>query len=343
MSTRRRVAAVVAAAFALTICAVPAAVEAQDAKKKLPKIGCELLEKKAAKNSACVKTDVEAWYHSESSGIGLPPVTGLPEFNPYEEDTLHVGIKQGSEDSRIYLTLDVANDLPVGATITGGKLVLPLDEDGSEIPDEFSLQSCTVQEPPEKSAQGSFDPPPKAACSIGEPARIVEKPQPMLVIDVTPLATALTIGEGIALVPGEDAVDNQETWHFSVFGRKNESKEAVDIGAILGYEEFETLTDLAPPTGEPFDEGGAGGGGAGVGAPPDFSTGGFDTAPTGQFDTGGTAVGAPVQAQPPQQAQPLAAVAVPRYKGVWFLPLVGLAMVGMLGIALTRDLRAARI
>lgn len=317
--------------------------EVRGQKESRPKIGCDLLKEpssmgNSAKKSICVKTDVEAWYHTSTSGSGLPPITGLPAFNPYEDNTLHAGIKQGSEDSRIYLTFDLS-DLSVDAFVESGTLVFAVEPDGSNISDDLELQACSVIEPPKKSEQGSFDTPPEVDCTSEVIAKYEEKPLPHFTVDLTDFAASLTAGSGVALLPGKKAVEEQQTWDISTYAKRNEEKDAVDIGAVLIYEEFDL--SLEEPFSETPSDLGVGSGG-GFNPPSTSGGGGFDFGSdfgptTDTFDSA-----QPVEAQP-EANQELGAVSVPQYKGVWYLPIVLLALIAFLGLALNRDFKGARV
>lgn len=316
-------------------------------KKKRRKLGCELLKKKTAQekkdegsgDTTCVTMEVEAWYHSVVSNSDVPPVTGAPAFSPYAEKTMHVGATSGREDSRTYLTLDVSG-LPLGATISGGTLVLTLNEEETRSPEAVQMEACTVAEPPEDNQEGSLDTPPEHDCSIRSQAVLKKKPRPFFTVDLEPLATSLTSGAvGLALLPSEKTSEEGGSWHVGLYAKKNASEDAVAIAAELEYE----VIDLTGPGG--FDPvAGATGEGADLGSsdfePPTGSSGGPpiggspDLGDIGLPDT--AAASDPVDATA-QAAAPVALV-VPRYPAIWYLPILLIAGVALLGSVLTRKI-----
>ena len=325
---------------------------AQEEKKKKAKLGCELLEKKSeknkntdkddedesSKNGTCVKMDVEAWYHSAASIPGTPPIEGAPAVNPYAANTMHIGATGGREDSRTYITLDLA-DLPLGATINDGALVLALYEAETRAPETVKMEACSVIEPPEKSQEGSFDTPPEHDCSTRSKAVFKRRPQPMFVVNLEPFASSLTSGgAGLVLLPSEKTAEDGSSWHVSLYGKKNESEDAVLIAATLELE----IIDLTDPPFDPVD--------------PPLETGsdvgssdfGPSMGSSGAPDFGGSpdlgSIGLPEEPSDTdpvdlsdQAAAPVALI-VPRYSAIWYLPIVLIAGIALLGSVLTRTI-----
>lgn len=313
------------------------------AKKKHPASGCQLVT--TTKESTCVGTAIEAWYHPETSLLPTPvptPVVGPPAVNPYDDQTLHTGVKMGQEDSRMYFTLDVVA-LGLTAIPQSGTLVIPVDPAASSDVKTAALHLCYVSSPPEKSVEGSTDTPPKVDCSIDADPKYHKKPRPYLSFDLTPFASVLTSG-GLALVPTQKASDAQQTWHVETYAKKNTDKDAMTIAAVVKVQKVSEpgLNDII-------------GGGSGLSSSgPALGSGG--SAPLTGSGSGGLSIGnsgsgssqplaggqqspGPTQAQtqPSPGAIALAPVAAVRYPGIWFVPLVIVVGAGFFGFALTRD------
>lgn len=318
---------------------VPVRAAARIAQKASRKLGCELLDKRPS-GAVCVTMTVEAWYHMAASDLNAAPLTGTPTFSPYPEKTLHIGASAGKEDSRTYLVLDVT-DLPFGATITGGKLVLALDEENSTTPQDAGMQACYVAKPPEKSVEGSFDTPPKPDCSISSKATYRKKPRPYFVVDLAAFVSTLTSAAGgIALMPTEKTSEESASWHVSLYAKKNATKQAVAIAALL---EFVTV-DIDTPgiTGINGSPGGADSGSSFQ--PVDTGSAGFPLG--GSLDMGEPTTSdsseppQPVAAGSDLAAQPTMSLA-PRYTGVWYLPVALLVGAVFVGHLLTRKIEAS--
>lgn len=321
-------------------------------KKKHPTLGCELLERKpetkkdndrkahgdSSEDETCVKMDVEAWYHSAAAISGTPPITGAPAFSPYAANTMHVGATSGREDSRTYVTLDLA-DLPLGATINDGTLVLALYEAETRAPESVKMEACSVIEPPENSQEGSFDTPPEHDCSTQSEAVFKKRPQPMFVVDLEPFAGSLTSGaSGLVLLPTEKTSEEGSSWHVSLYGKKNESEDAVLIAAALKLETVDLTDPPSDPVADPpldtdTDAGEDFGSSMGSSSAPDFS--------------GSPGIGSIGLPEDPSDTEPVdlstqaaapVAIVVPRYSAIWYLPIVLIAGVALLGSVLTRTI-----
>src|SRR5438128_3904999 len=74
----------------------------------------------ATSGTATVHIGTDAWY-SASAACTSSPAGCLPAGAPapYSAKTLHVGVAAGQEESRTYLSLDLAA-LPAGTALTGG-------------------------------------------------------------------------------------------------------------------------------------------------------------------------------------------------------------------------------
>jgi hypothetical protein len=170
-------------------------------------------------------TGVEAWYNVAPLSPG-----GLPPVNPYPPDTLHVGVTGGTEDSRTYLTLDLSA-LPPGATVVGGVLTLPVDLDGGTRDVEAAaMEACFVAEPG-REVSGSLDPPPKVDCARRSPAVYRDGDRAAFTVDLAPFDD---LGDGgLALLANQSTRAEGASWHVALYGRDNESPDAVPISAVL--------------------------------------------------------------------------------------------------------------
>lgn len=309
-------------------------------RKKPKKLGCEFLKKQPASPTVCVTMTVEAWYQTVVSELGPLPVEDAPTVSPYEKNTLHVGVTAGKEDSRTYLTLDLS-DLPLAATVTGGTLVLALNEEEASAPKEVDMKACYVPEPPEKSTEGSLDSPPKPDCSTHSDTRYHRKPQPFFTVDLAPFSDSLATGSGgIVLLPTDSARRQNASWHVALFGKKNDSKGAVAIAALAEYEKL----DVDLPGGP------GGGGGVGLSGPgggvdlesPTTGSGGLSFGePPPLPDEVPSGVSEPVQpvAVGTEEAAPAFITLAPQYSAIWYLPPGLLLGAGFLGYVLTRKIK----
>jgi hypothetical protein len=269
-----------------------------------------------------VSTAIEAWYHSLDTPeeVPLPGLPVVPDpVNPYGEDTLHVGITGGQENSRTYLTLAL-KQIPPNLELKEATLILPIDPDDATMSaDAARIQVC-LSIPPAKNTEGSFDQAPEVDCSTKVPATYVKKPRPHLVADLTKFGDELTFS-ALALVPSDKAVEQGDTWHVAFYGKKNKAKEARSISAVLRYGTIEVAPDAGDtPTTDV----------------PSTSIGGGTDVPSGPV-SGGPAE-APSEETPvaAAEAQPVSSLG-PSYKIVWSLPLMMLGAFLYFGSALTRE------
>lgn len=317
-------------------------------KDKGPPNGCKLIG--VMKDRRCIGTDVEAWYNTEASALPTPlptSLSGLPPVNPYADQTLHTGVKDGQEDSRTYITFDTAT-LGLTAIPTGGTLVIPVDPEDSTAVKGADLQACLVEEPPSKSVRGSLDTPPKVDCSVQADPRFHPKPRAYLTFDLSPFASSIAAGAGIALVPTQQAASDQQTWHLEAYAKKSTAKRAMTIGAMVKVQKISepslgSIIGSGPPlsSGGSFAGSGASApisGGSSGGSSGGFSLGGS----TGGSAGGGTGSNIAASAdtsgtQPSPAPVALAPVAAVRYPGVWFVPLALVIGASFFGFALTKE------
>lgn len=298
----------------------------------------------AEDGTAKVSTSTEAWY--TTTGADAPGACGdpldcsqVPEPTVYPENTLHVGIEAGRPTAATYLQLDTAT-LPMGSTITGGTLRLPVDEeprDGSVRPDTAKLVACAVTEPVQE-ANGSTNKPPKTDCkAVSAPAKYKKGKKPAFEVDLAAFGTQWADGNAaVAILPAPEAQEARETWHVAFWGKENKTPGASPITATLAYT---ASADGAFPPGD-----------GGALAPPVSELGGAPTSPSDQALAGPAPEAAEPLKNPPQaKAAPkdaeLAPQAAPEFRKVgypypiaWTMPLVLLIGFVLTGRALTKKL-----
>ena len=309
-----------------------------------------------------VKAAQESWYQVSPADLGEEdPTCTLPTgcapqpsapVQPYPEDTLQVGIAAGRDTARTFLKLDL-KALPPGAFITGGTLTLPVladEESGSRQPDTADLSACPVAGAVEKARGGAAEEQPEFSCETAAKATYRTAKQPIVTVDLKPLAATLTSG-GIAIVPSQAARESGATWQVAFPAREHEVEP--EISAAVGYDEPADLGSVPPPPAEeppPLDAGDDSlPADQGFGTPqdldaPDSFTG---SAPDlGSQDAGEAPVAAPGAEDPVVAGAPAPApVAVPlaltagyAYPAVWLAPLVLAAVAGLLARSLAGEI-----
>lgn len=293
----------------------------------------------------------EAWYRTlpvqappEADLCDLPvgcvPAVPVPLPSAYAEGTLHVGVAGGVEESRTYLTLDLAG-LEIGSQVTGGTLTLPIAADpqaGTTAADLAALRACGVTAAVQDGTDGSLTGAPPVDCATSSDAVYVpgEGGTPAaFTVDLAPFADDLSAGlSSLALVPAEEP---GQAWHVAFSRRDREAEGAMPISASL----------QVAPDDEP--------------RPADSGEATFDDLPltldTPPLDTGASFAAPPLSAseQPltapvtPEVAAPTAQVPVAAvlggpfaYPAVFLLPLLVAGATGWAGRAFTRDLAGAR-
>jgi hypothetical protein len=286
-----------------------------------------------------VTTSVEAWYHL-IPGPTPPPLPTQPEpTNPYGEDTLHVGITGGQEDSRTYISLNV-EDLPLTFEVEKGFLELPINPDNGTFGETSAHVQVCLSDPPAENVEGSFEEPPEVDCKTKADAKYRKKPYPRLIASLTEFGADLAFS-GLAVMPSEKAKENGETWHVAFYGKKNKAKEAKPIKAKLSVTTEDPFAS--------FDDFGS--------VNEDFGTalpgagGGADISSVSGPSFGSETVDAPQQAEPPAQAETPAQALPPSAQPasqtrpvtiVWYLPLVLLALASYLASALATQVVVRR-
>lgn len=309
----------------------------------------------SAATASDVKTSQEAWYHaapaesgSEDPTCGLP--TGCAEapevpVNPFADNTLQVGIAAGQDNAHSFVALDLTA-LPLGATVTGGTLTVPVLADGSVQPEAAKIAACPTSEPITEAQGGAPGTGPAFDCKTSSEGTFNAGDQPTITVDLTPLAATLTTA-GIALVPSAAAQEAADTWRLAIPGKEHESE--VKISATITYDEPPELAPL-PPAPEPEppaeDPGFATDDSfqpftPGVGDQPEIASAPMDTGVPEPVAAAPTQP--PVAAPPP--AAPVAALtpAGYAYPAVWLLPLALVSVAGLLGRTLTQEPAAAAL
>ena len=227
----------------------------------------------AQSTDTTVSPSAEAWYRplpglpAEASSCDLPTgcAPAVPEApvelpSQYPAGTLHVGISGGLEESRTYLTLDLAT-IPTDQIITGGTLTLPLatePEAGTVAPDTATLRACLVEGFVIDGVEGDATGAPATDCSISSDAlytEAIDEEPAVYRIDLQPFADSWSSlgAASLVLVPGE-APAPSETWHAAFSRRDREG--AAESGRIIAELQLESSDDgdLAVPETSSFDD-----------------------------------------------------------------------------------------
>jgi hypothetical protein len=174
-----------------------------------------------------VADSAEAWYAAApidvcTTPLGCPPPQ-VPT-SPYPADTLHVGVAGGQESARTYLLPDFTA-LPLGATLVGGEMTLPVagsNGDGTVSADAAKIRACLATKPVPDGTQGSTSAPPAVNCDVSTTPRY-DSGHSTFTLDLQPFIDAWTGGQprfGIALEPDSKAVQPTDAWHVAFNGRK---------------------------------------------------------------------------------------------------------------------------
>jgi hypothetical protein len=278
------------------------------------------------------------------SAVSGPDRAAAPTYPP---DTLHVGVRLGTEEARTHLRLDLEKVAAASAP-TGGLLRLPVadGQDGTRAPEAAELRACLLPHPVDD-VDGSFDRPPAPDCAAAStPAVFVPREggtPPVFTVDLAPFLAAWPSSPSpgaLALLPAEGASPS-DTWHVAFSQRDRTGDRAEAISATLTLAEDATAPSVEPQPPGPAEQTEALVFSPGIATPEDFEIGAPALPqPAPAFDV--PLVPAPGLAAPPGVAAPVAQVAVAgfRYPGVFLLPLLFLAGAAWTGRALTRDLTA---
>lgn len=298
----------------------------------------------------------DAWY-STSPACTATPTGCLPAGAPstYPAKTLHVGVGAGQEESRSYLSLDLAR-LPAATAVTGGTLRLPVSgsDDGSRAPDTATLQACLVTASFKDDVEGAPGAPPavdcKKATATAKHVPAAGSAPELFTINLAPFAAAWSAGaanHGLALLPAADSAPTS-AWHVALSAHDRTVSAAMRVTATVSFATavsddftFDNSTfdeQQAPPAGDGF-----GSSSASFAAPP-LAPVSDPQLPSAALAAAVPAVApqaAPVAAAPQLQPQAFALRSGYSYPGVFLLPLLLAVAGGWLARALTRDLTPA--
>lgn len=343
---------------------------------------------KTAKNTTALE---EGWYYRYRQPLepvpDLPGETGDPlktqqdnveaqvrsRSNPYEAETLHVGINANQPEARTFLYWDPFSLSDTGlATIIGGKVTLPLaDTRGNRNAENAKMVACLNIDLPTSDLAGEWKEQPKFDCKTSAPVKLVKNSKPLtwtVDLDVfgaqwkkDPASYA-----GVAIVEDPKTADSPQTstWHVAFPGQFNE-KDKKKVTADLKYEVEEFDDFELPPVGDlgggggGFDDGGelaSGDTGFGannsiaapgsMGAPPADTSApaasieppAEQTAAAPEVADAGAEVAAPVAAEPVSAQGPIT-----NPFGYWLLPIIGLALAGAMAWSLTRPVELVNV
>lgn len=222
----------------------------------------------AALHSITVADIAEAWYSASPIDICTTPLGCPPDqapTSPYPADTLHVGVAAGQETARTYLLPDLSL-VPPGMSFGSTTMTIPVatgTTDGTQSPDTAHVIACLVTAPFADGADGSTQTPPKADCSVSDPASYDAKTSTLRVV-LSAITAAWSQGSpelGVALVPDTKAVQQTDAWHIAINGRKRAG--TPHVSTLVTY----FGSDSPPPDSGVSDLGG----GSTTSAPPPVS------------------------------------------------------------------------
>src|SRR5437660_248691 len=189
----------------------------------------------ANRHTITLTMSTEAWYQEPPPCVSLIDCSAAPAASPYPQDTVHVSVTGGQETARTYLAFRFL--VPFGASLLGGTLSLPVDQDpgaGTLQPDQADMQACLVTGS-FKAVRGSLATPPKADCRRTWGAQYDSKTA-TFTVDLTPFLSAWRSGSAaLALLPTKQALQGGETWHAAFFATTKPSKASPPITATLSY------------------------------------------------------------------------------------------------------------
>lgn len=201
----------------------------------------------------------EGWYQPNPTcatvtGCVDTSVPGVdsPTTSPYPEETLHVGVLQGMENARTYLTFDVEE----GRIPTAAILEIPIDDlAGTALPDMSKVVVCTffgsITE-----EDGSFEQAPTAACEVNVEAEH-DAELGLLRADLEPLLFDLAFGSGLVLLPNAAEAAATDNWHVAFSSAEREEAPTPPATLVLTYADAEpavTPTPTSTPTPQPTAE-----------------------------------------------------------------------------------------
>jgi len=296
---------------------------------------------------------------------GIPRTEVRNRLNPYQPETLHVGVVGGEPEAVTFLAFPLVTltDDGMPPVVTGGKITLVDGGSGlgSKRADAAEMVACLATELVVAAQGGDWEDLPSYDCSIKATVQLVEGSAPMTwTIDLAPFTTAWgdpNNNYGVAMLPDPDSATPppDQSWHVAFQAKDWQPPEGgapspnpppakAPITADLRFVPVET-----PDFGG--DAGASGDSGAGVSSGSGFSSGGGFS---GGFDSGETttddsaeapAVGDFGDGAAPADSGDVVAPPVTRQEqrgvrtnpAVYLLPFLGLGLAGMLGYSLSHD------
>ena len=300
--------------------------------------------------------------------------------NPYEAETLHVGINAGQPEARMFLYWDPFTLSDTGlATVVGGTATLPLHADARGVRNaaNASMIACLNIDLPTSDLAGEWDEQPEYDCKTSAPVEPVKDSDPLVwTVNLDVFGAKWkqdpTSYSGISIVEDPEAPESPETstWHVAFAGQYNQA----DVEKVTADIKYEVEEFVLPDFDDDLDFGGdddftTGGGSSGEGfeddggfeSDPGFGPDGSVAAPGGG---GFSAAPPPSSSLPPSvdvSADPAPALAAPGATtpvavqgvtepqaitnpfGYWLLPILGLALAAAMGWSLTRPVELVKV
>ncbi|CAB4700335.1 MAG: hypothetical protein F2667_04820 [Actinobacteria bacterium] len=276
--------------------------------------------------------------------LGLPITvpTELPDDLAdviYPADTLHLELNAGRPTARAFIVPDLTQ-LPVGARVTGGELVLPVNTEatsGNRAVESAHFDACLTTSAVTDGQHGRLSRAPTYDCEAALSSATYRPKTGDFVVDLGPFITQWYAGEpnfGVALLPTAvddpaDAATTATTWHVALNGSRIATGEP--SVSLLRYEVADTTEPTDEPTTDPDGDGSSSATGGGIVTPTPPIAQAPAVAPTTPEPA------APAEALAPA---PYALLTSPwyTYRGVIFLPLAFLVTLSLTGRSLTRPL-----
>lgn len=307
----------------------------------------------------------------DPSGNEVPAIakaTVRDRTNPYQAETLHVGIVSGEPEALTFLNFPLfeLTDDGMPPVVTGGKITLVDGGSslGSKRADASEMVACLVTELFVAAQGGDWKDVPKYDCTTKTTVQLTEGSQPLTwTIDLAPFAAAWADPDrnyGIAIVPDPDSATPppDQSWHVAWQAKAWQPPESSAPSPNPPPAKAPITADLRfVPVEIPGSSGGgdagasSGGSGGGFSSGGSFDSGsvggGFDSGDSGAVedaaaptigdavtDEGGVDGGGDVAAPPVTRQEQRGVRTNP---AVYLLPFLGLGLAGMLGYSLSHD------
>lgn len=191
-------------------------------------------------------TITEGWYYTTGVCDSELDCSSLPTASPYPENTLHVGIHAGRPVTATFIELAYSAP-PEGTELMGGTLTIPVDAEpghGSVAFDKAELIVCAVSGMV-RDVDGSFSEPPSYDCDVASAmGQFHADPKPRFTFDLASFTSRWSNADmsALALLPTENAIKAQQTWHVAMWGKQNKNDAAAPITAELSFGDETTAT-----------------------------------------------------------------------------------------------------